>query len=420
MINGSEIAGKIALIDRGDCFFVDKVKHAQNAGAIAVIIANNVSGPPPNLGGNDPTIAIPSASVTLQDGDRIKMALEEAGDPGTIQLSADAYSAAESSGVLTLGVVRAGGTEGSTIVRVETADGTATAGGDYVTTSAELVWQDGEDGEKSVEIPLLDDDETEGDETFELSLLPLPGTILGSPATATATILDDDVPGIVGFSQETFVGSEDVGVVALTVVRAGGDLGEISVDFATENGSAIAGEDYVAATGTVTFADRDSDPKMVMLEILDDELDEDDETFRVRLSNPTGGVAIGTEVTTVSIVDGCTPSELVACLNGGRFELSMTWKDFEEQEGDGRPVDSGVDDSVLFFFFSENNWEALVKVLDGCAINGHYWVFGTATTNVEYTLRVTDTLSGVTKEYFNPLGTAAPALTDTSAFATCP
>lgn len=63
--------------------------------------------------------------------------------------------------------------------------------------------------------------------------------------------------------------------------------------------------------------------------------------------------------------------------------------------------------------------EALVKVLDGCAFNDHFWVFSAATTDVEYTLQVTDTASGEVREYFNALGVAAPALTDTSAFATC-
>jgi hypothetical protein len=62
----------------------------------------------------------------------------------------------------------------------------------------------------------------------------------------------------------------------------------------------------------------------------------------------------------------------------------------------------------------------LIKVLDGCNINNRYWVFAAATTNVEYTLRVTDTETGASKQYRNPLGQASPAITDTSAFATCP
>ncbi|MCP3962092.1 MAG: PKD domain-containing protein [bacterium] len=107
------------------------------------------------------------------------------------------------------------------------------------------------------------------------------------------------------------------------------------------------------------------------------------------------------------------------CLNDGRFRAEVTWRDFEDRTGSGTVVTS-TDDSGLYWFFSSNNWELLLKVLDGCALNDRYWVFSAATTNVEYTLRVTDTQTGEAREYRNPLGTAAAAVTDTEAFASCP
>ncbi|MFY9609083.1 MAG: PA domain-containing protein [Blastocatellia bacterium] len=67
--------GKIALIDRGLCGFAVKTKIAQNAGAVAVIIANNVAGAPPQMAGVDPTIVIPTVSVSLADGNAIKAQL---------------------------------------------------------------------------------------------------------------------------------------------------------------------------------------------------------------------------------------------------------------------------------------------------------------------------------------------------------
>jgi len=74
--NAAAVNGKIALIDRGTCAFVIKVKNAQNAGAVGVIIANNAPGtPPPGLGGSDSTIVIPTASVTQADGNTLKTAL---------------------------------------------------------------------------------------------------------------------------------------------------------------------------------------------------------------------------------------------------------------------------------------------------------------------------------------------------------
>ena len=83
-------------------------------------------------------------------------------------------------------------------------------------------------------------------------------------------------------------------------------------------------------------------------------------------------------------------------------------------------VPTGSDDSGLFWFFDAANWEMLVKILDGCAVNDHYWVFAAATTNVETTLRVTDTETHRVQSYFNPLGVSSSAITDATAFATCP
>ena len=75
LINGAEVAGNIAVIDRGDCLFVDKVRNAQDAGATAVIIVHNESGFPPGLGGSDSAIKIPSVRVGKKDGKKIKKEL---------------------------------------------------------------------------------------------------------------------------------------------------------------------------------------------------------------------------------------------------------------------------------------------------------------------------------------------------------
>jgi hypothetical protein len=65
-------AGKIALIDRGSCTFAAKVKKAQVAGALSVIVANNIAGPPVAMGGADPTITIPSVMISVDDGTLFK------------------------------------------------------------------------------------------------------------------------------------------------------------------------------------------------------------------------------------------------------------------------------------------------------------------------------------------------------------
>jgi hypothetical protein len=75
-LNAAAVNGKIAIVDRGICSFNIKAQIAQSAGAIGVIIINNVAGtPPPGLAGTDPTIFIPVVSVSQADGQKLKGAL---------------------------------------------------------------------------------------------------------------------------------------------------------------------------------------------------------------------------------------------------------------------------------------------------------------------------------------------------------
>ena len=116
----------------------------------------------------------------------------------------------------------------------------------------------------------------------------------------------------------------------------------------------------------------------------------------------------------------CVPTAITLCLgNTRRFKVEVTWRDFAGVTGPGQAYDVGAGDSGLFYFFSPNNLEMLVKVLDGCALNDRYWVWASATTNVGFTLRFTDTEEGRVKEYTNAVGQLAPPLMDTSAFDSC-
>ena len=102
------------------------------------------------------------------------------------------------------------------------------------------------------------------------------------------------------------------------------------------------------------------------------------------------------------VSSGCLADRTTLCLNDGRFEVEVSWRDFDGGRGQGfaRPLTS---DSGTFWFFGPDNIELIVKVLDGRAINDHFWVYYGALSNVEFTLRVTDTMTGVTRVYHNPL-----------------
>lgn len=106
-----------------------------------------------------------------------------------------------------------------------------------------------------------------------------------------------------------------------------------------------------------------------------------------------------------------------AKLQNGRFELSATWRDALGQSGTARLVQTPSNDSALFYFFTADNWELMVKVLDGCAINGAYWVFAAASTDVEYAVSIEDLENpGEPFSFGNRLGQPAAAITHLDVF----
>ncbi len=111
---------------------------------------------------------------------------------------------------------------------------------------------------------------------------------------------------------------------------------------------------------------------------------------------------------------GCAAGGSTQCLRGERFAVNVAWTDFEGGQGLGRPVPL-TDDTGAFWFFDVDNLELMVKVLDGRPVNGAYWVFYGALSDVEFDLGVTDTITGSTRVYRNEAGRFA-SRGDTLAF----
>ena len=106
----------------------------------------------------------------------------------------------------------------------------------------------------------------------------------------------------------------------------------------------------------------------------------------------------------------------VLCL--GRFEVEVEWDDGKGRLGRGM-AERLTGDAGDFWFFHPANIELVIKVLDGCQVNGHYWVFAAGLTDVEVTTTVRDLRSGLEMSWTNPQGTLFEPIGDTSAFATC-
>ena len=111
----------------------------------------------------------------------------------------------------------------------------------------------------------------------------------------------------------------------------------------------------------------------------------------------------------------CAANTQTLCLNASRFQVQVDWSvPAQGRSGTGTAIPI-TSDTGYFWFFSSANVELVIKVLDGRAINQHYWVFYGALSSVQYTIRVTDAVTGTTKTYTNPSGTLA-SVADTSAF----
>jgi len=120
----------------------------------------------------------------------------------------------------------------------------------------------------------------------------------------------------------------------------------------------------------------------------------------------------------------CAPSSTTLCISS-RFKVQVGWHTSQGggQSGTATAVSAaplGFTSGGIFWFFDPSNPEMLVKVLNGCAVNNRYWVYGTAGTNVGFTMTVTDTTNGTVKPYVNPDLTSAQPIQDREAFATCP
>jgi len=136
--------------------------------------------------------------------------------------------------------------------------------------------------------------------------------------------------------------------------------------------------------------------------------------FRPGLVAFVFALAVAQVFTASLLAAPCSPSATTLCLNAGRFQVEVQWKDSHGRTGPGQAVPITADTGD-FWFFSPANIELVVKVLDARGVNGNYWVFYGALSNVEYDLVVTDTATNRVKTYSNPQGQFA-SVGDTKAF----
>jgi hypothetical protein len=206
-----------------------------------------------------------------------------------------------------------------------TVDGTALAGVDYIATAGTLTFGPGHVGPRIARVSLVGDSLDEPDEHFSLVLSnPQGGVVLGD-ATADVTIVDDDDPSLIATGDcAAAEGNGTGGTCTLPVALSPASGHTVTVGFTTADGTATAGTDYVAATGTVTFPPGETQ-QTVSIVAIGDAVVEPDETFRVVMGTPTNallfnatgqGAIVDDDFVSLSTLEVTHGTRLVADLSG--------------------------------------------------------------------------------------------------------
>lgn len=232
----------------------------------------------------------PTGGATLGTIAKTTVTVTDDDSGGTLAFSAAGYSVSETGVVARIMVNRTGGTASAVTVTARTSDGTATAPADYSSVETVLTFSNGQTS-ATFAVPVIDDGLGEGNETVSLALVnPTGGATLGAQKAATLTIVDNEQ--VLQFAKATFTNAESVATATITVMRSGPSGGTATVQYATSDWTAASPADYAAKGGTLTFG-----PGVVSasftVPVVNDTLDETNETVHLTLSNPTGGAFLG-------------------------------------------------------------------------------------------------------------------------------
>jgi hypothetical protein len=222
--------------------------------------------------------------------------------PPSVAFQTASSSGSEATSPANINVVLSAPTGQTVTIQYAVTGGTASGGGvDYTLTSGVLTFLPFETS-KPIPITINNDTIVEANETIQITLSAPSNATLGSTLTHTYTILDNDNVPAISFTTASSSGSESVTSVNLGVTLSNASTEAVTVNYAISGGTATNGQDYTFTTGTLTFAPGETS-KNVPLSIIDDTIDEPDETVQISLSSPVNGV-LGTNPThTYTILD---------------------------------------------------------------------------------------------------------------------
>jgi hypothetical protein len=192
-------------------------------------------------------------------------------------------------------------------VNFATVNGTASSGLDYQRIFSSTLFVPAGATSGTITVRVFGDFQIEADEQFIVFLqFPNNASIGEGQSLGIGTIVNDDSNGKLEFSSQAYSTVEGIGNLVVQVNRVDGATGTVTVDYATMDGTAVAGSDYTATSGTLTFNQGDI-AKAILIPIANDNVIEAAETFSVKLSNATGNATIPNPQPAVVTIQLATP-----------------------------------------------------------------------------------------------------------------
>ena len=279
---------------------------------VPVMNDSNIS---PNLTVN---LVLTNATPPAGLGNQASAVLTIINDNGAVSFGSGNYSVAKNilTGYGLVDVVRLGTTNGTCSVDyLTTTNGSAVIGTDYYPTNGTITFNPGVT-DVQIQVPVINNDLPEGNQTVDLVLTNAVDTMLYSPSNAVLTIIDTvQAPGELSFSATNYVANSSDGNAYLTVVRTNGTSGSVSVTYSTVPGTAVPQINYQTTTGTLTFNDGDTN-KSFAVPLIYNSAAQPAVNLSVVLSAPTGGATLVAPTnTTVTILNTNTVFYFAAATN---------------------------------------------------------------------------------------------------------
>ena len=219
--------------------------------------------------------------------------------PGQLFLAASNYVTSSGAGTVYLTVLRTNGSSGAVSVNYATVAGTAQPGVDYSTVNSTVTFNDGDTSE-NIAIPIINNTAVQGSVNLSVILSnPSGGASLLLPTNALLTIVNTNVG--VGFVNATNTAVATAGYIQVSVQRVGNTNGVVTVNYATTNGTAFAGTNYLATSGLLTFFAGES-AKAISVPIYNNTNSAGDLFFTIGLANPSSGARLLPQSTTTVVV----------------------------------------------------------------------------------------------------------------------